>query len=74
RQRTIDTAGPSLLALIIVMGAQLLGALLWKDTFDGSTLFVMLYLLNSAGILAFSTLILLRHRLLFRGVVSKSSS
>ena len=74
RQPTLDTAGPSLLALMIVMGAQLLGALLWRDSFDGSPLFVLLYLLVSLGMLVFSMLTWLRHRALFRGAIPKNSS
>lgn len=67
RQRVIDTMGSTLLALIIVTGTQLLGAILWMRMFDGSLLFTNLYWLNSVAVFIFSAFIFFRHFTLFRG-------
>jgi hypothetical protein len=66
RQRTLDRVGPSLAALMIVMGTQLLGAWIWRSAFDGSPVFILLYLLTSAAIFAFSIFLFLRNRSVFR--------
>jgi hypothetical protein len=73
RQRAVDTIGPSLLGLMIVTGAQLLGALIWRSAFDGSPLFIVLYLLNSISVFTFSFLTFLRNMASFKTVPSRSS-
>jgi hypothetical protein len=70
RQQTIDTVGPSLFGLMIVTGTQLLGALVWIRAFDGSPLFIVLYLLNSIAVFAFSGFTFFRNLPLFRTVSS----
>lgn len=72
RQQNLDTTGPALAALLIVTGTQLLGALMWREAFDGSPLFAALYLLMSAAIFVFSAVTLLRNLALFR-IVSDPS-
>jgi hypothetical protein len=66
RQRALDTMGPALLALMIVTGTQLLGALIWKSSFDGSPVLMALYLLNAVSVFAFSVFTFLRHLSSFR--------
>lgn len=73
RQRSIDTMRPSLLALMIVMGAQLLGSLIWNNAFDESAVFVALYLLQSIAVFAVAGFLLLRSRSAVRGLSSYSS-
>jgi len=73
RQRTIDTTGPSLLGLMIVTGTQLLGALIWMRMFDASPVFIVLYLLNSIAVFAFSVFTFLRNLASFTTVPSHPS-
>ena len=69
-QRSPITMGPSLLGLVIVSSAQLLGALVWRDTFDGPPAFITLYLLNSIAMFVFSSFLLLRNLSSFRLISS----
>jgi hypothetical protein len=69
----MDTTGPALLALMIVTGTQLLGALIWLKAFDGSPIFVILYLLKSVAVFAFSVFTFLRNLASFRTIPSPSS-
>jgi hypothetical protein len=62
RQTQMDTIGPSLLGLMLVTGIQLLGALIWRSAFNGSPIFVALYLLNATAVFTFSLLTFLRNR------------
>jgi hypothetical protein len=62
RQRSMDTVGPSLLGLMIVTAVQLVGALIHINAFDGSTLFIALYLLNSIAVFLFASFTFLRNR------------
>ena len=62
RQTQVDTMGPSLLGLMIVTGAQLLGALIWRSAFNGSPVFIALYLLNATAVFTLSLLTSLRNR------------
>ena len=73
RQRSMDTTGPALLALMIVTGTQLLGALIWMKAFDGSLIFIILYLLNSVAVFAFSVFTFRRNMASFRTIPSPSS-
>jgi hypothetical protein len=73
RQRAVDTLGPSLLGLIIVTGTQLLGALIWRSAFDGSPLFIALYLLNSIAVFGFSAFVFLRNASSIRALPSGSA-
>jgi hypothetical protein len=73
RQRTLDTIGPALLALMIVTGTQLLGALLWRSAFDGSPVFIALYLLNSIAVFLYSAFVFLRNTSSFKIVASGSA-
>jgi hypothetical protein len=73
RQRTIGTTGPALLALMIVTGTQLVGALIWLKAFDGSPIFIFLYLLNSIAVFAFSVFTFRRNLASFRTMPSPSS-
>ena len=73
RQRTIGTTGPALLALMIVTGTQLVGALIWLKAFDGSPIFIFLYLLNSIAVFAFSVFIFRRNLASSRTMPSHSS-
>ncbi|HSL45176.1 MAG TPA: hypothetical protein VK897_17215 [Anaerolineales bacterium] len=66
RQRRLDTIGPSLLGVIIVTSAQLLGAWLWRGAFDGSPIFIALYLIHSVAGSVFSAFTLFRNRSAFR--------
>ena len=72
RQRVMNTIGPSLVALMLVTGTQLLGALIWSKSFDGSAVFVVIYLLNSVAVFAFSLYTFLRYRTSFSAVPSSS--
>ena len=65
RQRTLDSVGPSLAALMIVMGTQLIGAWICRSAFDGFPVFIFLYFLTSAAIFAFSIFLPLRNRSVF---------
>src|SRR5512141_415868 len=62
RQRAIKTVGPSLLGLMLVTGAQLVGAILHADAFNGPLLSVSLYLINCISVFAFATYIIVRNR------------
>jgi hypothetical protein len=73
RQRAMDTIGSALLALMIVTATQLVGALIWKNSFDGSPVFTVIYLLNSIAVFAFSLYTFLRNMTAFRTVSSHSS-
>lgn len=73
QQRLMDTTGPSLLGLMIVTGTQLLGAFIWRNSFDGSPLFAALYVLNSVAVFAFSAFAFLRNLRIFRTVPSRSA-
>ncbi len=73
RQHALDVTGPSLLGLMIVTGAQLLGALIWMRAFDGLPVFIVLYLLNSIAVFAFSAFTFLRNLTSFRVIPSRSS-
>ena len=72
RQRTVDVLGPSFLGLMIVTGAQLLGAWIWMKAFDGSPVFIFLYLLNSVAVFAFSAFTFVRNLSSFRTVPSQT--
>ncbi len=73
RQRSMDTAGPSLLGLMIVTGVQLIGAMLHFSAFNGSSLFIVLYLLNAVVVFLFSGYVFLRNRSAFIPVASQTS-
>lgn len=67
-QRALDTTGPSLLGLMLVTGSQLLGALIWKSTFNGSPIFIALYLLNAISVFSFSSITFVRNISSFKAV------
>ena len=73
RQRAVHTIGPSLLGLMIVTGTQLLGALIWMKAFDGSPVFIALYLLNAVAVFAFSVYMFRRNLSSFRTIPSQAS-
>jgi hypothetical protein len=66
----MDTTGPALLGLILVTVIQLIGALIHMSAFDGSPLFIGLYLINSIVVCAFATVTFLRNRSAFTAVPS----
>ena len=68
RQRAVDTIGPSLMALMIVTGTQLLGAILHMSAFNGSPFFIALYLINAAAVFLFALYTFLRSRSAFKVV------
>jgi hypothetical protein len=72
RQRTMDTLGPSLVGLMIVTATQLLGALIWIRAFNGSPIFMVVYLLNSAAVFGFSLYTFLRNRTSFAAALQRS--
>jgi hypothetical protein len=61
RQMQVDTTGPSLLGLMLVTGTQLLGALIWRSAFNGSPIFIALYLLNAIAVFTFSFITFVRN-------------
>jgi hypothetical protein len=73
RRHAVDAIGPSLLGLMIVTGTQLLGALIWMKAFDGSPVFIVLYLLNAVAVFVFSVYIFRRNLISFRTVSSQVS-
>jgi hypothetical protein len=73
RQRAMDAIGPALLALMIVTGTQLVGALIWRNAFDGSPFFILLYLLNSLAVFVFSIYAFQRNLTSFRTIPSGAS-
>jgi len=73
RQTQVDTTGPSLLGLMLVTGTQLLGALIWKSAFNGSPLFIVLYLLNAIAVFTFSLLTFTRNLSAFKTSPARSS-
>jgi len=73
RQTKMDTIGPSLLGLMIVTGAQLLGALIHMSAFNGSPLFIALYLINAIAVFAFAAITFLRNIASFTTVPSRTS-
>jgi len=66
RQKVVSTTGPSLLGLMLVTGTQLLGALIWMSAFNGSSLFIALYLINAMAVFAFSLITFVRNLPSFR--------
>ena len=70
RQSAIDTTGPSLLGLMLVTGTQLLGAFIWRSAFNGSPLFIALYLLNAIAVFSFSLLTFVRNLSSFKTISS----
>ena len=74
RQRAVDTIGPSLVALMLVTGTQLLGAVIYMSAFDGSPLFIVLYLVNSIAVFLFSGYTFLRSRSAFGMIQPQASS
>jgi hypothetical protein len=60
RERTLDRVKIGLFTLILVNGLQLIGAILHRDTFNGPTFAVILYLLISIVSLGFSAFTWLR--------------
>jgi len=73
RQHAVDAIGPSLLGLMIVTGTQLLGALIWMKAFDGSPVFIVLYLLNAVAVFVFSVYLFRRTLSSFRTIPSQAS-
>jgi hypothetical protein len=65
RQRSINTVGPSLLGLMLVTGAQLVGAILHAGAFNGPLFFIALYLINCFSVFTFATYVFVRNRASF---------
>ena len=74
RQHEIGVMGPSLLGLMIVTGAQLIGAVLHAGDFNGSPLFIALYLLNAASVFLYAAYLFVRARTALSVAGSRVSS
>lgn len=72
-QRAVKTRVPTLIALIIVTGMQLIGALVWRSAFDGSSLCIWIYFLNSLVVLVFSSYEFVRTKPSLSTVPSRSA-
>jgi hypothetical protein len=73
RQQYADTTGPALLGLMLVTATQLIGAFIHMDAFNGSPLFIALYLINSSAVFVFALITFLRYRTAFTVVPSKAA-
>ena len=62
-----------LVALMIVTGVQLVGALIWLDAFNGTWIFVAIYVLNSIAVFVYSLYTIVHNRASFIPAPTRSS-